>query len=73
MGMEWCCSSELHRTFRITGRGVDLSGKGKLHKNVPEAKAISPQFTRDKVIICLKSLGSDQKPGDLIQNKVKWE
>ena len=29
MGIECCCSSELQRTFRITGQGVYLSGKNK--------------------------------------------
>ena len=32
----------------------------------------TPQFTRGEVLTCLKSLGYDLKPSDLILSKVKW-
>ena len=36
-----------------------------------EAKATSPQFMRGEVLTCLKSLGYDPKPFDLLLGRVK--
>jgi len=33
MVIEWCCSKELHRTFRITDQGVYLSGEDNPKEN----------------------------------------
>ncbi len=43
-----------------------------IHKET-KAKAISPQFTREIVLKCYKSLEYDPKPSDLILGKVKWD
>ena len=40
-------------------------------KEVPKAKATSPQFMRGRVRKCLESLGFDPKPDDLTLGKVK--
>ena len=46
-----------------------LSGKGNRKSTLSESEI--PQFTRDVVLICHKSLGYDPKPGDLVVGKVK--
>ena len=48
-----------------------MSGEGNSVKEVPIAKATSPQFMRDEVLKCLKSLRPNPKPVDLTLGKVK--
>ena len=47
-----------------------LCGKDNLYKGI-HSESKTPQFTRGEVLKCLKSLGYDPKPGDLLVGKVK--